>query len=121
QGRCAELESTARAAVERFPVPAARCMLAVLLVDLGREPAARREFEQLAGEDFADLERINALDSLLPWLSEISVYLGDTRRGERLYERLLRFEGRTISLAGRLCFGPAAHYLGLLATMMMRW
>jgi len=121
QGRTAELDATVRTGVERFPdIPGARCMLALLHLDLGRMDDARREFERLATHDFADLQRSNVLNGLLAWLAELSAGLADRRRAALLYNLLLPRAESTLSLPARICFGPTSHFLGLLAQTLDR-
>ncbi len=123
QGRHDVIEPFARAAVAQLPhVPAVHCMLALVCMDLDRREQTRAELELLAANDFAHLERANALEALIPWLSQICAYLGDTRRAALLRERLLRYgERRNVSFGMRVCFGPASHALAVLATVLNDW
>ena len=58
QGRLAEVEDAVRGFIAMYPaVPAWRCTLALLHVELGREAAARAEFEALAEAGFDTLPR----------------------------------------------------------------
>jgi tetratricopeptide (TPR) repeat protein len=121
RGQYDVLEPIARAGVDRFPnLPIARAMLGVVYADLNREVDARVEFEQLAANDFRDLQRINALDPLLPWLAEVCAFLGDARRAEQLIGQLERYATRVIPFGPRVCFGPATYPLGLLAARFGR-
>jgi hypothetical protein len=87
QGRLAEIEPLVRAWADQAPaIPATRCMMAVLYLDLGREADARREYELLAADDFVALQRRNVLHPMLPYLAEIAVALADTRRAAILPE-----------------------------------
>lgn len=116
RGQYDVLEPIARAGVQQFPgLPIARAMLAVVYADLGREAEARVEFEQLVANDFRDLQQVNALDPLLPWLTEVCVFLGDARRAATLEGCLQRYATRVIPFGPRVCFGPATYSLGLLA------
>lgn len=122
QGRLAELEPMARAWAEQAPaIPATRCLLAVLYVDLGREADARREYELLAADDFVALQRRNVLHPLLSYLAEVAVALGDTRRAAIIYRSLLPFAGRNMGLGPHVIFGPASHALGTLAVHLGQW
>lgn len=122
QGRLAELEPMVRAGVEQAPaIPAPRCLLALLYVDLHRDAEARREYELLAADDFVALQRRNVLHPLLPYLAEVAVALGDTRRAAILYRALLPFAGRNMGLGPHVIFGPASHALGLLAAQLGQW
>lgn len=122
QGRLAEIEPMVRLGVEQAPaIPAPRCMLALLHTDLGHEADARREYELLAADDFVALQRRNVLHPLLPYLAEIAVALGDTRRAAILYRSLLPFAGRNMGLGPHVIFGPSSHALGLLAAELGQW
>lgn len=119
RGRLAALEPMVKSWVERVPAsPATRCMLAIVYTDLARETDARREFELLAAQDFANLHRVNGLNALLPWLAEVCAFLSDTRRARLLYEYLSPLAQLNILGGPRICFGPAAHALGLVATTL---
>jgi len=119
RGDRAAMTAMTERAPHQFPsLPATRCVVAVIHMDLGHEAEARAEYEQLAAHGFADLVRVNGLDSLLPWLAELSRYLGDRRGAEILYERLQRFAGHIVSFGPRYCFGPASHALGQLAATL---
>ena len=122
QGRLQEIEGQLKSFVERYPaIPGWRCALAYVYSELGRESEARREFERLAANDFADLPRD------LVWLPAIAVlsvscaFLGDADRAATLYDLLLPYAGRTVTAGSQLCIGSASHQLGLLAATMSRW
>jgi hypothetical protein len=122
QGRLAEIEPLVRAWTDQAPaIPATRCMMAVLYLDLGREADARREYELLAADDFVALQRRNVLHPLLPYLAEVAVGLADTRRAAILYRSLLPFAGRNMGLGPHVIFGPASHALGVLACHLGQW
>lgn len=122
QGRLAEIEPLVRLWVEQAPaIPAARCLLALLYADLGREAEARREYELLAADDFVALQRRNVLHPLLPSLAEVALALADTRRAAILYRGLLPFAGRNMGFGPHVVFGPASHSLGLLAVHLDQW
>lgn len=119
QGRLEPFEAILRHAAEQpTAVPASRCMLAILQLDLGRTADARLDFERLAARDFSDLYSTNTLYSLLPWLAEVCAGLGDARRAAVVYGYLQPYAGRMITFGPRVCFGPATHYLGILAAAM---
>jgi tetratricopeptide (TPR) repeat protein len=121
QGRSAEIETSARASVVTLPhIPGARCMLILLLCDLGRFEEAGAEIELLGDTNFHLVRRANHMASILPWLAEACFLLRDEARMQTLYGELLPLAGRNISLQARVCFGPAAFYLGMLATGLGR-
>jgi tetratricopeptide (TPR) repeat protein len=99
--------------------PTVRCMRAILHGDLGHREEARQDFERLAEADFATLQRNNQLGSAsLPWLAEVCAYLGDTPRAAVLHSFLLPLARQNIVGGPRIFFGPAAHWLGLLAATL---
>jgi DNA-binding CsgD family transcriptional regulator len=117
QGRFAEL-ADAPAFVERFPsIPAFRSAYAHALWETGRADEARREFEQLALDDFAGLPRDFTRATTLSSLAFTCAALGDAPRAAVLYALLLPFAPYNVRTTriGIVCFGSAAHYLGLLA------
>ena len=123
QGRLAELEPAMTGFAAQFTnLYIWRCGLAVLHSEAGNYEAARREFGHLVARDFAELQRdANWLPSLA-LLSEVCRFLGDTRNAEALYTRMLPYAGQNIVVATSVsCYGAAARYLGVLATIMARW
>jgi hypothetical protein len=122
QGRLAEIEPQVRVWAEQAPmIPAARCLLALLYAECGRDADARREYELLAGDDFVALQRRNVWHPLMPYLADVALALGDTRRVAILYRGLLPFAGRNMGLGPHVIFGPASHALALLAAHLGQW
>ncbi|MGH7292741.1 MAG: hypothetical protein ACREJT_16090, partial [Myxococcota bacterium] len=116
QGPADAVEPSARAILAAAPtIPGARCMLILALCDLRRFDEARAELELLDDAGFTTLKRANRLASLVPWLAEAAVLLGDEARMRALHSELLPLAGRNISLQLRVCFGPAALFLGMIA------
>jgi tetratricopeptide (TPR) repeat protein len=123
-GRLAEFENTLIVHLERHGrgLPAAtRVALALVDAQLNRREKAKLGFEEVAKNGFADLTPFS-------WLVEVSLlaqtcsYLNDVKRARLLYDLLLPYERRN-ALVGRpstFYFGPAAHYLGILATTLSR-
>lgn len=94
------------------PVP--RALLALCLVDLGRDDEARLEFERLAADDFAFVEREHRF-GVLPYLAEVCARLADRRRAPILARLLERLAGRNASIGNIVAFGAPEHHLALLA------
>jgi tetratricopeptide (TPR) repeat protein len=115
-------EQTAVQWADRYvTVPGVRTVAIAVFVELGRDAEARQQFERLAASDFAILPRDVLWIGAIPMLAQAAVALGDTKRGEILYELMLPFEHRTAVSVSPLCSGAIARYLGLLAAMLGRW
>jgi DNA-binding CsgD family transcriptional regulator len=96
--------------------------LGVLHLELGDLAAARAVFEELTADAFASLPRDSRWSTCLIYLAEICAALGNTEWAPVLYRFLLPWADRNIVLGGGTgCWGPAARFLGLLATTMSRW
>jgi class 3 adenylate cyclase len=123
QGRVgdADLASLKGFAEQYSAYPAWRCVLAMLYAELGREAQARREFEDLAASDFANLPRDAWWLPSIAWLSDACAILGDARRARKLYEILVPFARLNVAGGAAACYGSASDYLGLLAATMSRW
>jgi hypothetical protein len=94
----------------------------LLLVELGRTDEAAAQLESLAGSEFEDLPRDTSWPICMTLLTPVCAALGDAARAAMLHRLLLPFANRTI-VAGpppAWCYGPAAHYLGVLAATMRR-
>lgn len=116
QGRHLDLEPFLRAHADRLPAMRRwRCLLALLLAEIGREEEARKELEQLAVDDFEDLPADGGWLVTIALLGELSALLDDVPRARRLYTLLAPYEGRNVVAAGAAYLGPVARYLGLLA------
>jgi predicted ATPase len=123
QGRLGELESALTGFATQFAtLPIWRCSVAVFHCELGNHEAARREFDSLAAQDFAALLPDANRPPALALLAEACTMLGDAQRAALLYQFLLPYAERNIVVAtSAICYGPAARYLGLLATTLARW
>jgi class 3 adenylate cyclase len=122
QGRLGELEAAIRQLVDDFPtVPTWRAVLAWLYHETGRPADARREVEHAAAKDFEDFPRdLNWMIGLMI-LSEVCSCLGDAPRAEKLYELVLPYGHRYVTIGPAVgYFGSVSRSLGLLATTMGR-
>jgi tetratricopeptide (TPR) repeat protein len=123
QGRLDEIEPLLRALAEEYPaLPAFRTGLAMIHAELGREAAARTQFETLAADDFTaipgDANWLNALGEL----AQTCAFLGDTARARLLYDRLAPYAGRNVVIGfAEAIDGSVARYLGLLARTLGRF
>jgi ATP/maltotriose-dependent transcriptional regulator MalT len=101
-------------------------MLALVLLEMGRDDEARHVFEDLAADDFARALRsrrwgTNFLHGL-GYLAEVCAGLADAPRAARLYDLLAPHAGKILVYGGTWhVAGSAAYYLGLLADSLDRW
>jgi tetratricopeptide (TPR) repeat protein len=88
---------------------------------LGRTAEARREFEQIVVEDgLRSLPRNFVWLAHLVLLTESAVTLGHVEGAAILYRHMLPFADRNVVAADLHCWGAAARYLGILATVTGR-
>ncbi len=123
QGRLAEVEESVHGFIAMYPaVPAWRSALALMHMELGREDAAREEFESLARAGFDALPRDAQWLIATTLLAEVCGRLGDAGRAAELYEPLAPYAGRNV-IVGRAstCNGSASRPLGILAATMGDW
>jgi hypothetical protein len=116
QGRLPELEEQVRWMADRYPyIVSIRCALVVLLLQAGRPAPARTEFEQVVGRGLDALPRNHAQILSLGLLAESAVELGDAARSQSLYDRLVPYAGRWVSVASTSALWPVDRALGRLA------
>ncbi len=96
----------------------ARCGLALCRLEAGRVSEARAEFEYLAADDFRSSPRNVAWIATMVLLTEICCRLRDLSRAATLYKLLAPYGSRNAMLDIHACYGPVAHYLGMLAATM---
>jgi DNA-binding CsgD family transcriptional regulator len=93
----------------------------VLLAEAGRFDEARAAFEHMADHMLSELPKDPYWLATIALLGEASVLLGDQARAANLYDLLLPYQDRNASPASSFVpFGPVAHALGLLATLLGR-
>jgi tetratricopeptide (TPR) repeat protein len=122
QGRLAEVAPVLRRFIDENPRDTAwRPGLALIASDLGFDQAARNTFEDLAAAGFAF--PIDAKWSVtISYLAEVCARLGDVPRAAELYDLLSPYRDLTIiAPVATVCCGSAAHYLGLLASVIGDW
>jgi DNA-binding SARP family transcriptional activator/tetratricopeptide (TPR) repeat protein len=123
QGRLAEVEDAVARFIELYPaIPAWRCSLALMHVELGRIEEARAVFEHVAAAGFETLPRDANWLIAVTLLAEVCGALGDAGRAGELYALLAPHGGRNV-LVGRAasCNGAASRLLGILATVLGHW
>jgi class 3 adenylate cyclase len=122
QGRVGETLPVLRVGFERFPAnPIWHCLLACAYAESGRTSDARREFEKLAEGDFASLPQDVQWAFDLGLLADVCAALDDEKRAAPLYDHLLSYTGRYLSMAAMVTAGSAARGLALLAATMHHW
>lgn len=123
QGRLNEVAPILKLYVASNPTSAFwRPGLALIFRTLDLRDECQSIFEELVSEAVAFVPQDSLRVSSLAYLSEVCVYLGDAERAATLYEMLLPYDGRTVVVGGATaCYGAAARYLGMLATIMADW
>ncbi len=122
QNRFSELEPMIKGYAVQFPeLIFARCALAFCYSEIARDEDAQFYFEQLAQNDFSPIRRDVSWLACMALLSETCVSLGDARRAEILYAKLLPFASNQASLDMYVSYGPVAFYLGILAALLSKF
>ena len=123
QGRLKELAPVVAHFVRTTPEFATwRPGLAVVYSELGMREEARREFDALASNGFADIPRDGLWPSCITYLAEVCSFIGDADRAAQLYGFLTPFDGRNIVAGPNIaCSGAVGRHLGMLSTTMRRW
>ena len=123
QGRLKEVAPVVRMFVQQNSAAAAwRPGLAVIYSELGLTDDARKEFEDLARHDFADLARDVAWLGTMTYIVDVCTFLADRAHAEMLYQILLPFDGTNVVVgSGIACHGAISRYLGALAATLERW
>jgi tetratricopeptide (TPR) repeat protein len=117
RGRFAELATLYEELDREYPglQRTIECASALSLCEQGRTDQASEQFERLAGDGFEQLPHDAARIQNVTFLAQVCAILRDAPRAEQLYDVLRPFEGRVIVFAPVLVWGPASHFLGLLA------
>jgi class 3 adenylate cyclase len=121
QGRFEEMIPVLEALNARVPNLGWVARLAQIHAELGHEDAARREFEKLAVNDFADIPQDILWLLTVCYAAEACALLRDSRRGETLYALLLPHAERNIVVANAACNGSVSRPLGILAASLDRF
>ncbi len=101
---------------------AARIGQAYLCSEAGRMADARREFEELARDEFVGVVRYMNWHTNIALLAIVCARVGDVRRAAILYDLLQPHEGRCVAAGVPIVgVGAVSRFLGLLATTLLRW
>lgn len=102
-----------------------RWAVPLMRLDDGREREARAAFDEIAANDFSDLPLdrvISGGTALSVLIAEACARLGDQRRSQILYHRLLPYADRwVVASLAIAAYGSVSRYLGLLAATLERW
>ena len=118
QGRLAELEQQIRGVVAVYGgVTASRAIMAFYQTQVGNQGEARREFDQVAKENFTDLTRDQSWLGTLLQLAEVCAFVDDAEKASTLYNLIAEYAERNGVLSlGVACTGSIAHQVALLAS-----
>jgi class 3 adenylate cyclase/tetratricopeptide (TPR) repeat protein len=123
QGRLGEVAPLLKQFVATTPQESSwRPGLALVYAELDMLEDARREFDQLAADDFAAIAADSTWINCMAMLSEVCCALGDAARAQRLYTRLRHLAHcNVISAPTVACYGVVARHLGMLTTTIGDW
>ena len=123
QGRLPEVKEAIEQCLVEFPERGALCqsVLAHINAELGDLGEARRLFDQLAADEFANVPPTSDRLVNLGLLSDVAAMLNDAEHAEVLYELLLPAAACNAVDLPEICTGAVARNLGLLAAVMGRW
>ena len=57
----------------------------------------------------------------MAFLSEVCVHFGDVERAKKIYDLLLPFADRNVTIGQTVFAGPVSRFLGILAGMRGEW
>jgi class 3 adenylate cyclase len=118
RGSLEQLESVLKQRIADQPHVGWRARLAHIHTELGRQEEARRELDELAEKDFADIQRDLIWLLTIGYLGEVAAFLRDRPRCELLYELLLPHADRNVVVLNAACNGSVSRQLALLAAAL---
>lgn len=117
-----DVEALIADAVARFPArPVFKCALAYIHAASGRASLAQATLEQLAGQDFAAIQRDNEYLFSLALLADVADTLGDIHAAQVLYDLLLPYADLNACNLDEIATGSVSRSLGILAATAARW
>jgi DNA-binding SARP family transcriptional activator len=123
QGRLPEVSEAIKRSLEEFPerTPFCRCVLAHLRAELGELGEARRLFDALAADRFANVPPTSDRLVNLGLLADVAAILEDAEQAEVLYQLLVPAAACNAVDLPEIFTGAVARNLGVLAALMGRW
>jgi tetratricopeptide (TPR) repeat protein len=95
--------------------------LALMYAELGLMDKARTVFEELAVNEFMDIQQDALWAASITFLMEVCATLGDRDRAEVLYRLLSPYATYAVVAGEWASFGAGSRFLGQLAATMGRW
>jgi len=92
----------------------------VTLTKSGSKDDCQAELDDIAKQDFADIERNGSWLATMTCIAEAIDLVADRAKAERVYELLLPFAGQNATAAHVGCLGSVSRWLGTLAATMGR-
>lgn len=119
--RIGEIEKEVRQGASGNAAFAWPAFLVMICCRLGYDDEARTELELLGRNGFEDLPRYDGWIIAMAVLSEACAHLGDVARATKIYELLLPFADRNVTISQTVFAGPVARFLGILAGVRQDW
>ncbi|MGH2882167.1 MAG: hypothetical protein ACRDPA_05610, partial [Solirubrobacteraceae bacterium] len=117
-----EVEQLIDAAVHEFPRRLVfRCALAYIHTRVGDRRRAEANIDDLAGQDFASIQRDNEYLFSLAFLADAVHALGDVGAAAVLYDLLVPYAHLSAVNTDEIATGSVFRPLGMLAAVMARW
>src|SRR5688500_12746508 len=120
QGRLHEVAPIVEMFVQEHSSSAWKPGLALMYTELGQMDKARTVFEELAVNEFRDIQQDGVWAASITFLVEVCAALRDRDRAVNLYRLLSPYAGYAV-VSSEWAFGAASRFLGQLAATMGRW
>jgi len=117
-----DIEALIKDAVSIFPTrPVFRCALAYIHAQLGDASRAQAEIDDLAGQDFATVQRDTDYLFSLAFVADAADTLADLQTAAVLYDLLAPYAHLNAINADEVGTGSVSRTLGVLAAALSRW
>src|SRR5688500_18170028 len=120
QGQLHEVAPIVEMFVQEHSSSAWKPGLALMYTELGQMNKARTVFEELAVNEFRDIQQDGVWAASITFLVEVCAALRDRDRAVNLYRLLSPYAGYAV-VSSEWAFGAASRFLGQLAATMGRW